>query len=69
LELSSNLADTDSIATATTPTRTRGPLYIVLTNRLCWLLALYLVLYLGLEISTGGWLVEFMIQVPSHLCF
>jgi len=36
---------------------------IVLNNRLSWILALYLVLYLGLEISTGGWVVEFMIQV------
>lgn len=52
--------------TATTPPpRRRGPLMIVLTNRLCWILALYLVLYLGLEISTGGWVVEFMIQVSS----
>lgn len=42
----------------------RGPLLIVVTNRFCWLVALYLVLYLGLEISTGGWVVEFMIQVP-----
>src|SRR5277367_6328737 len=49
----------------TPPPRNRGPLMIVLTNRLCWMLALYLVLYLGLEISTGGWVVEFMIQVPS----
>jgi hypothetical protein len=43
----------------------RGPLLIVVTNRFCWLVALYLVLYLGLEISTGGWVVEFMIQVPN----
>jgi fucose permease len=43
----------------------RGPLIVVITNRFCWLVALYLVLYLGLEISTGGWVVEFMIQVPN----
>jgi hypothetical protein len=47
------------------PVKLRGPLHIVVTNRFCWLVALYLVLYLGLEISTGGWVVSFMIQVPS----
>jgi len=45
----------------------KGPLMVVVTNRFCWLVALYLVLYLGLEISTGGWVVEFMIQVPTPL--
>ena len=46
----------------------KGPLQIVLTNRFCWLVSLYIVLYLGLEISTGGWVVEFMIQVtPQEL--
>jgi len=48
------------------PKKPKGPLSIILTNRFCWLVALYLVLYLGLEISTGGWVVEFMIQVPPH---
>ena len=64
MELPSSSVDTNS-----NPSRTRGPLYIVLTNRLCWFLGLYLVLYLGIEISTGGWVVEFMIQVGSHLSF
>jgi fucose permease len=47
----------------TIPLARRGPLMMVVTNRFCWLVALYLVLYLGLEISTGGWVVEFMIRV------
>jgi fucose permease len=51
------------ISTPIEPTLQRGPLKVVITNRFCWLVALYLVLYLGLEISTGGWVVEFMIQV------
>jgi len=46
--------------------KNKGPLQIVLTNRFCWLVSLYIVLYLGLEISTGGWVVEFMIQVTSQ---
>jgi fucose permease len=45
------------------PPKPKSPFHIVVTNRFCWLIALYLVLYLGLEISTGGWVVEFMIQV------
>jgi len=58
--------DISVLTTPTTPPpRRKGPLMVVLTNRLCWMLALYLVLYLGLEISTGGWVVEFMIQVLS----
>lgn len=60
---SPHIADSPSLA----PVQLRGPLHIVVTNRFCWLVALYLVLYLGLEISTGGWVVSFMIQVsPPH---
>jgi hypothetical protein len=65
LDDSSKLDDSPAANSTTPLPRKRGPLRIVLTNRLCWMLALYLVLYLGLEISTGGWVVEFMIQVPS----
>jgi fucose permease len=63
-ELPTTMATADSSGALESPVRVRGPLLIVVTNRFCWLVALYLVLYLGLEISTGGWVVEFMIQVP-----
>lgn len=49
-----------------TPRRQKGPLQIVMTNRFCWLVALFLLLYLGLEISTGGWVVSYMIEVHPH---
>ncbi|OJJ55871.1 hypothetical protein ASPSYDRAFT_33887 [Aspergillus sydowii CBS 593.65] len=32
-------------------------------NRVTWVLALFLFAYMGVEVSIGGWIVEFMIQV------
>jgi hypothetical protein len=55
-----------TIASPPVQPKRKGPLQIVLTNRFCWLVSLYIVLYLGLEISTGGWVVEFMIQVNPN---
>ena len=51
------------ISTDIPPKKKRGPLMFVLTNPFCWFAASFMVLYLGLEISEGGWVVEFMIQV------
>ena len=45
----------------------RSPLLFVLTNGFCWCSASFMVLYLGIEISQGGWIVEFMIQVTSPI--
>ena len=52
-------------STPTAAAKRKGPLQIVVTNRFCWLVALFLLLYLGLEISTGGWVVSYMIEVCS----
>ena len=52
-------------STPTAAPKRKGPLQIVVTNRFCWLVALFLLLYLGLEISTGGWVVSYMIEVCS----
>jgi fucose permease len=46
------------------PEKPTNPLLAVVTTRFCWTLALFFILYLGGEISIGGWTVEYMIKVP-----
>ena len=36
-----------------------------LSNRITWLVALFLLLYVGVEVSFGGWLVTFMLRVRN----
>lgn len=63
-DLSVTAADALPVTTSSPPEK--SPLRIVFTSRFCWLAALFLVLYLGMEISTGGWVVSFMIQVEPQ---
>ena len=57
----------EGVSTGIFPKKKRGPLMFILSKPFCWMLATFMVLYLGLEISLGGWIVEFMIQVlDSH---
>jgi fucose permease len=60
-DLSVTAGDAPALTTSSPPEK--SPLRIAFTSRFCWLAALFLVLYLGMEISTGGWVVSFMIQV------
>ena len=46
----------------------RGKLGVAVRNKITWIAATFIFLYQGAEVALGGWLVTFMIQVPS-LCF
>ncbi|KAL4758641.1 major facilitator superfamily domain-containing protein [Aspergillus foveolatus] len=47
------------VSSSTTDSRTTE----AIKNRVTWILAFFLFAYMGVEVSVGGWIVEFMMQV------
>ncbi|KKY25005.1 putative mfs transporter [Phaeomoniella chlamydospora] len=46
-----------------------SPLLLALRSRITWLAALYLLIYVGIEVSTGGWTVTFMLRIRHASSF
>lgn len=41
----------------------RGATRSALKTRVAWISALFLLIYVGIEVSLGGWIVQFMLEV------
>jgi fucose permease len=46
-----------------TATRSKSRTAEAVTNRITWLCSLFLLIYVGIEVSVGGWVVTFMLRV------
>lgn len=49
--------------------RRTGAMQSVLGNRIVWTCALFLLVYVGIEVSLGGWTVTFMIRIRDTAPF
>jgi fucose permease len=47
----------------------RGATRAALKTRVAWVSAVFLLIYVGIEVALGGWIVEFMIQVRKGNAF
>jgi fucose permease len=47
----------------------RGATRAALKTRVAWVSAIFLLIYVGIEVALGGWIVEFMIQVRNGAPF
>ncbi len=41
----------------------RGATRTALKTRVAWISAVFLLVYVGIEVSLGGWIVQFMLEV------